>query len=97
MTNEPYPHEHVWVPTRVIVSRRILDGSEPVRLIIHHADDTWSVLCGTVDHPDDAEAHPYSWISSRPEIARLAERLKPGWLWEREHVGGPWIKDIAED
>lgn len=87
------PHDHEWIASRVIVSRRVLDGSEPVRLIIHHDDDTWSVLCGTVTRPEDAEAQPMAWLAQRENLAELAATLERGWLWERDREGGVWMKE----
>ncbi len=37
----------------MVVSRWVLTGVEPIRMVIHHEVGDCSVLCGTVDSPGD--------------------------------------------
>ncbi len=90
-------HEHVFVQPNVIVSRRVLDGTEPVRMLIHHADETWSVLCGTVSHPDDAESRTFTWLTSHPELAPLVPRVASGRMLTRDHPRDLWLDEPDED
>lgn len=90
-------HEHVYEATDVVVSVWVLRGLEPVRMVIHHSDGDWSVLCGTVDTADDLEAMPLSWLSRRRDIGRYASRLAPGRMVTRDGVLDAWEEADAPD
>ncbi|MGY1855047.1 hypothetical protein [Modestobacter sp. SYSU DS0290] len=91
------PHDHVFEPARVVVSVWVLRGVEPVRVVVHHSDDDWSVLCGTVDSPEDLQGVPLSWLSSRRDIGRYATELGRGRMVTRDDALDAWQEEPAPD
>lgn len=74
-----------------LVSTFVLSGMEPLRLVIHHDDDTWDFLCGTTD-----DARYLTTIHTDEVFARFGTDLQPlrslalGHLAEREGPGDEW-------
>jgi hypothetical protein len=77
-----------------IVSTRVLDGSEPVRVVAHNGDGSWQFLDGKpvdVDHLISTHAHhlfdefpvDLAPLVDLP-VGRLAERYGPGFPWRIE-------------
>ena len=77
-----------------IVSTRVLDGSEPLRLVVHNADGSWQFLDGKpvdLDHLISTHAHhlfdefpaDLAPLCQLP-VGHLAERYGPDWPWRVE-------------
>lgn len=74
-----------------IASTRILDGSEPLRLVVRDADGSWQFLDGgpvDVDHLITIHAH-HLFDEFPADLAPL-RGLPPGHLAERHGPGWPW-------
>lgn len=75
-----------------IVSTFVLGGLEPLRLVIHHDDGTWSFLCNTTGHPDHLVT-----VHTREAFERFAtdlatlHPLPQGHLAERQEPGDDWV------
>ena len=95
-SRRPPPRRHACRRTEPlsIVSTRVLDGSEPLRLVAHNEDGSWQFLCGTpidVDHLVSTHAHhlfdefpgDLAPLVDLP-VGRLAERAGPGFPWRVE-------------
>jgi hypothetical protein len=61
----PGMHDHIWGRPEAVVSRWVLTGVEPIRMVIHHEFGDWSVVCGTVDSPNELVGMPLSWLRDR--------------------------------
>ena len=74
-----------------IVSAFVLGGMEPLRLVIHDDDGSWSLLCNTTADPDHLVTVP-----TREAFARFERDLAPlrflpeGCLAERQEPGDAW-------
>ena len=81
-----------------LVSTFVLSGMEPLRLIIHHDDDTWDFLCGTTD--DDrylTTMHTDEVFARFGTDVQQLRTLAPGHLAEREDRGDEWrVERYAE-
>jgi len=80
--------------TATITTVHVLDGSAPVCLVTHDADDgAWQFLCGTRDDPDDARIVALRrLIGIDPGLAELAD-LPLGWRAWRRGAGDPWRRE----
>jgi hypothetical protein len=78
-----------------VTTVHVLDGTKPVLLVTHDADDDmWQVLCGTTNDPDDGRvAHLDCLYGIDPTIGEVAD-LPPGWRAWREAVGKPWVREV---
>ena len=71
--------------------RQVLDGSEPILLVTHDADDHGWQFIG-ISHPSmpDARLVKLEEIVRRdPTVLEVAD-LPPGWWAVRNKIGGPW-------
>lgn len=89
------PHDHVWEPSEVAVSKWVLAGAEPVRMVIHHDAGDWSVVCGTVDSADQLVGMPLSWLREQHGIRDFATTLRPGRMVTRDDPSEPWVEEDA--
>lgn len=89
------PHVHVWERPEVVVSRWVLAGLEPIRMVIHHEVGDWSVVCGTVDSPGELVGMPLSWLWDRRDVGHLATSLAPGRMVTRDDVLDDWVEEDA--
>ena len=80
--------------TATITTVRVLDGSTPVCLVTHDADDGgWQFLCGTTDDPDDARIVALrSVVGLDPSLSQLAD-LPLGWRAWRRGANDPWHRE----
>jgi hypothetical protein len=78
-----------------ITVRQIIDGGEPILLVVHDADDgTWQFLTGGDFHVADAMlASLKSMVERDPTLADLAD-LECGWEATHERVDLPWKRSV---
>jgi hypothetical protein len=79
----------------VAVSVYVVDGSEPVRMVIHHREGDWSVLCGTVEDSSEMRALPPAWLSEHPELGPLSHSLSRGRMATRNDPVDPWMEEAV--
>jgi hypothetical protein len=76
-----------------ITTRQILDGSEPILLVTHEAEDQgWQFISAT--HPSVTGGRVVGLeeiVSLDPTILEIAD-LPSGWQAIRNEVGGPWTR-----
>ncbi len=74
-----------------ITVRQILDGTRPVLLVVHDADDScWQFLTGEpFEVADGMVVGLKTMVEHDPSLAELAD-LPLGWRAWREQPGGPW-------
>lgn len=85
-------------PELSTASTFVLDGMEPLRLVIRRADGSWDFLCNTTDDPRFLRTvhadHVFELFPA--ELAGLCD-LPPGYLAERESPTDPWATEPFED
>lgn len=89
----PWPFEDP-ENTASITTVRVLDGTHPICLVTHDAEDgMWQFLCGTTNAPGNARVVSlHSIVDLDASVAELADlplgwrasRLAPGDSWHRE-------------
>lgn len=84
--------------TRVFLSKKVHDGSEPVTYVSHNEEDgAWQFLGDSMSGGDDPVIscfhHPIDNDSSLEELADLPL----GWWAERAKPGEPWVRSKAEE
>jgi hypothetical protein len=79
-----------------ITMRQVLDGSEPILLVSHDADDHGWQFIGTSDASvkDGRVVCLEEIVKLDPTVLEVAD-LPPGWQAIREEVGGAWTKAAA--
>jgi hypothetical protein len=73
--------------------RQILDGSEPILLVVHDEDDNCWQFIGTTD-ASVAESKAVSLeeiVRLDPTVLEVAD-LPPGWQAVRDEVAGEWTR-----
>jgi hypothetical protein len=72
-----------------LTTRQVLHEGHPILNVVHYSDDdSWTFTCGTTDNPDDGLIVDMACILDLdPTVASIAD-LPPGWLAERDRVGG---------
>lgn len=90
----PWPFPGVSQEAKVITTHRILNGDEPIRLVVHNEDDGWEFLDGLPVELDDlAVVYIHHILGDFPGLAavadlavgEMAEQRSDG-LWERSPV-----------
>ena len=96
MSGHRHTYEDGWpfaddVETMTITTVHVLDGSQPIMLVTHDADDgAWQILCGTTNSAEDGRVACLGClVTVNPFLADLAD-LPLGWRAWREEVGGAW-------
>jgi len=86
-----------------ITTKFVLDGSQPVRLVIHDDDDDdedgigWQILCGSTDNPEDGRASGLKELLTLcPDIAAVAD-LPIGWHAWRDSPDEDWERISATE
>ena len=76
-----------------LTMRQVLDGSEPILLVSHDADDHGWQFIGTTDASvaDGKLVCLEHIVRLDPTVLEVAD-LAPGWQAVRDHVGAPWIR-----
>ena len=76
-----------------LTMRQVLDGSEPILLVSHDADDHgWQFIGATDASMDDAKLVGLEHIVRLdPSVLEVAD-LPPGWQAIRETAGDPWTR-----
>jgi hypothetical protein len=75
--------------------RQVLDGSEPILLVAHDADDHAWQFIGTSDASvaDAKLVCLEEIVQLDPTVLEVAD-LEPGWQAIRESVGSPWSRRL---
>jgi hypothetical protein len=89
---EPWPFDQ---PRNcaTMTMRQVLEGSEPILLVSHDADDHGWQFIGSSDAAtaDGRLVCLESMVRLDPTVMEVAD-LPPGWLAVRERVGGAWVR-----
>jgi hypothetical protein len=74
-----------------IASVRVLDGSEPLRLVMRYADGGWAYLCNTTAAMEDLVAvHAHHLFDEFAADLAPVRSLPRGPLTVRDDPGHPW-------
>jgi hypothetical protein len=78
-----------------ITMRQVLDGSEPILLVSHDADDHAWQFIGTTDAsvPDGRVVCLEEMVRLDPTVLEVAD-LPPGWQAIRDKAGGHWSRRL---
>ena len=90
-------HQH---PERLaIASVRVLDGVEPLRLVMRYADGGWAFLCNTTADADHLVAvHSHHLFDEFPRDLAPLRPLPRGHVAVRDDPGHPWrIEPFVEE
>ena len=76
-----------------LTMRQVLDGSEPILLVVHDADDrAWQFIGGSDASVADGRVVCLEEIVNLdPTVLDVAD-LWPGWQAVRNEVGGEWTR-----
>ena len=75
--------------------RQVLDGSEPILLVSHDADDhAWQFIGTTNASVADARLVALEEIVDLDATVLEVADLPPGWQAIREKVGGAWSRRL---
>lgn len=87
--------------TTAIVCGHVFRDERPVRVVIHHADGVWQLVCGEHDHPEDCsdfEPVGLEHLIDRQENLSALVDLERGWIAEQESGSEEWVcKPFEED
>jgi hypothetical protein len=86
--------EHWLRGTRSFATQPVLDGSEPVRFVVHDDEEDWQLLCGTVDADDPLVFHLHHALDRDPSLLEVLD-LAPGERADRDEPGDPWERGPA--
>src|SRR5262245_13337265 len=77
-----------------ITTRQVLEEGYPILLVTHgEDDDSWQILCGTTNDPNDGSVVGLDCMYSRdPSIGELAD-LPLGWRAFRKSENAPWNRE----
>src|SRR5262245_17659813 len=71
--------------TTAIVCAHVFKNERQIKVVIHHSDGVWQLVCGENDHPEDCSGFEVvgfeHLIARQSNLARLAD-LQSGWLAE---------------
>ncbi len=71
-------------------TRPVIEGTRPISLVVHSADDDWQFLCGTTSKSEDGKLVSLETILAMDSsIASIAD-LPRGWQASRNSVDGDW-------
>jgi len=78
-----------------LTMRQVLDGSEPILLVAHDADDhAWQFIGSSNAAVADARVVCLEEIVQHdPTVLEVADLL-PGWQAVRDEVGGTWRREL---
>ncbi len=95
----PPTHDHgsdwpftVSAETRVITTTRVLEGLEPIRLVVHEDDEEggWQLLCATTNRTEDGRPGCFGcMVKQDPSLIELAD-LAVGWQARRADASAVW-------
>ena len=74
----------------VVTLARVIDGSQPILIVVHDEDGDWQFLDGgKVTEQDAATVSLKRVVDLEPAVKNLAD-LPPGWAAERDATDKPW-------
>lgn len=82
------------IETTAIVCGHVFRIERPVKVVIHHADGVWQLVCGEHDHPEDcSDFEPVGLGHLIDRQANLAaiENLERGWIAELGAESEDWV------
>jgi hypothetical protein len=78
-----------------IATKPVIEMGYPVLLVSHDDDGIWQVLCDTTTEADDCLVVCLGCCFERDATIGDLANLPPGWIAQRESVGGPWSRRQA--
>ena len=87
------------IETTSIVCGHVFRDERPVKVVIHHLDGVWQLVCGEHDHPDDcSDFQPVGLehiIEKQDNLSEIID-MKRGCIAEQDEVGN-WLCSPFED
>ena len=80
----------VMVEATAIVCGHVFRSERQVRLVVHHLDGVWQLVCGENDHPEgcsDFEPVGLEHLLERQKDLLDVRNLDRGWIAERDEFG----------
>lgn len=81
--------------TTAIVCGHVFRDERQIRVVAHHADGVWQLVCGGEDHPEDcSDFEPVGLEHLVERQGNLVEilDLERGWMAERNEAGH-WLRE----
>lgn len=78
------------VETTAIVCGHVFRNERRVKLVVHHADGVWQLVCGEHDHPEDCsdfEPVGLEHLLERQEDLSGIRTIDRGWMAEQDESG----------
>lgn len=75
--------------TTAIVCGHIFRNERPVKVVVHHSDGVWQLVCGGHDHPADCsdfEPVGLEHLLERQENLMQVRGLERGWIAEQDEA-----------
>ena len=84
--------------TTAIVCGHVFRNEREVKVVVHHSDGLWQLVCGRHDHPEDcSDFEPVGLehlLERQPNLSEVTD-LQRGWMAERS--GGGWTLAAHDD
>ncbi|MDP0489418.1 MAG: hypothetical protein Q7Q71_00020 [Verrucomicrobiota bacterium JB023] len=81
-----------------ITTRQVIEDNKPILMVIHYSDDdSWAFLCNTTGAESDGRVIGMGEALNIDPTLRSIADLPPGWIAERDFVGGDWRKTADPD
>ena len=81
-----------------IVSKHVLDGREPLRVVVHHDDGMWTFTCGTTDDAEDLVLlHAHHMFRQFGYDLFFLRDLQQGFIAERDTPLDDWTISPFEE
>ena len=92
------PRDPVWPfedahSRRVLTTRPIVAGKEPVRLVGRDLGGDWQFLCNTTEDDSALVVATLGWLYDHDPTLKRAAKVAPGTAIGRSELGGRWKKE----
>ena len=77
----------------VFTTTRVLDGSHPIRLVVHDEDGDWQFLCGTVADREHVRVASLGYMFERDRSVGELHDLPTGWRAWRDSTDEEWERE----
>lgn len=87
------------VEVTATVCGHVFRNERPAKLVVHHADGVWQLVCGEHDQPEDCsdfEPVGLEHLLERQEDLSEVRKIDRGWVAEQDGYGHWHLKPYEE-
>lgn len=81
--------------TTAIVCGHVFRKERQVKVVIHHSDGVWQLVCGESDHPEDClDFEPVGLehiVERQGNLSLVTSELQRGWIAEMSPNSLQWV------